>query len=384
MRSFIVLLVAVAAVAFTRFSSLANPSPSPSPSPTPTPSPSPAVAYHAILSGTLAFTSGVNAVGSFDSPTGMDRPTRANVSNAFAIVTKSSGILQYGLQTGVYSIPVVGFAGNKTIQRGANTNLFGPVPLAYLECAPSSNFNVSAGVLATLIGAESTFTYQDWNIQRGAVWNVENAVSRGFRASMSSGKLTATLGANDGFYSGHFGAAEGSLLWVPDASDSLLFVTLIPNVRTPANATASVANKALYNLVYTRTRGNLQLAPYLLYAQSPAAQSLSYTRTESAFGAAVLADLALGGPWSVAARVETLQNSSSATDTSANADLVGYGAGSGANTITVTPTWKHGQTFARVDFSEAHVIDSAPGLAFGASGNSRDQFRAVLEVGVQI
>src|SRR4029077_3901743 len=128
--------------------------------------------------------------------------------------------------------------------------------LAYVEYVPTSSFNVSAGVLATLTGAESTFTYLNWNIQRGSVGNVENAVSRGVRASFSSGKITATLGANDGFYSGHFGAAEGALTYAPDSTDSLLFVALIPNSRTPGNVTASVANKELLNLVYTRTRGS--------------------------------------------------------------------------------------------------------------------------------
>lgn len=342
------------------------------------------VILHAVLSESLAVTSGVNATGSFDSGNGHDRATRANVSNAFVLLSKPQGTFQFALQGGAYSIPVVGVGGNKTIQTNANTDLYGPLPLAYVEYAPSSSFNVSAGVLATLTGAESTYTYLNWNIQRGSVWNVENAVSRGFRAAFSSGKLTATLGANDGFYSGRFGAAEGSLTFAPDATDSILFVALVPNSRTPGNPTASVANKELLNLVYTRTRGNLQIAPYILYARSPAASSLGYNGPESAFGGAFLANWTLSSHFTTAFRYETLHNSSTVGDPSANADLVGYGPGSGVNTYTITPGWSNGHAFARMDLSSVRVTSSAPGVAFGDHGTQRNQFRTMFEIGVQM
>ena len=362
----------------------ADPTPGPSPSPTPSPSPSP-VALHAVLSATEAFTSGVNATGSFDTPTGADLTERFNVSNAFAILAKTSGKLQYAVQGGVYSIPVIGVAGNKTIQSGANTDLYGPIPLADLQYVPTSNFNVSVGVLATLTGQESTFTYEDWNIERGAVWNVENAVSRGFRAAFTSGKATATLGANDGFYSGTYGAAEASLTFAPDANDSWLVVWLDPNPRTPGNPTAAIANKELLNFVASHTTGKLQLAPYVLYARSPAEASLHYAGDESAFGAAILGNYAFCSTFSTALRLETLHDSSTPGDASANADLIGYGPGSGINTWTITPAWQLGHgAFVRADYAHAHVTGSAPGLAFGDRGNGHDQSRVMVEVGYQI
>jgi putative OmpL-like beta-barrel porin-2 len=376
---------AVSSAIFTGSIAHADPPPAASASPSPTPSPvaSPVI-LHAVLSESLALTSGVNATGSFDSGNGHDRATRANVSNAFVLLSKPQGTFQFALQGGAYSIPVVGVGGNKTIQTNANTDLYGPLPLAYVEYVPSGNFNVSAGVLASLTGAESTYTYLNWNIQRGSVWNVENAVSRGFRAAFTSGKLTATLGANDGFYSGRFGAAEGSLTFAPDSSDSLLFVALIPNSRTPGNPTASVANKELLNVVFTRTRGNLQIAPYILYARSPAAASLGYNGPESAFGGAFLANWTLSSHFTTAFRYETLHNSSSINDPSANADLVGYGPGSGVNTYTITPGWSNGHTFARMDLSSVRVTSSATGVAFGDHGSQRNQFRTMFEIGVQL
>ena len=51
-----------------------------------------------------------------------------------------------------------------------------------------------------------------------------------------------TLGANDGYFSGSYGAPEASLTYTPDPSQSLLFVWLDPNSRTPGNPTTSIAS----------------------------------------------------------------------------------------------------------------------------------------------
>jgi len=384
MRTQISIAAAIAAGFLTVTAAHADTSPSPSPSPASTATPAP-VALHAVFSATESYTSGVNATGSFDTATGADVSSRFNVSNAFAILTKTSGTLQCALQAGAYSIPTIGVAGNKTVQSGANTDLYGPVSLAYLKYVPSGNFNVSAGVLATLVGAESTFTYKDWNIQRGAVWNVENAVSRGVRAAWTTGKAVVTLGADDGYYSSKYGAAEASLTYAPDANDSILGVWLDPNARTPGNPTTSIANKELFNLVYTRTSGKLQLAPYVLWAHSPASSSLGYTNAEGAFGAAILADLTWSHNFSTALRWETLHDGSSPTDTSPNADLIGYGPGCGISSWTLTPQWKlGGGAYFRFDVSSAHVTGPKPGLAFGTDGDSSNQSRVVLELGTQI
>jgi hypothetical protein len=145
-----------------------------------------------------------------------------------------------------------------------------------------------------------------------------------------------------------------------------------------------VANKELLNLVYTRNFGSWQIAPYVLYAQSPAAPSLGYTSAENAFGAAFLTNVTLGSKWSASFRYETLHNGSVPGATSSNADLVGYGPGSGVNTYTLTPEWKNGPVFARADFSQATVTAPTPGLAFGSGGTGTGQFRTAVEVGVQL
>jgi hypothetical protein len=138
------------------------------------------------------------------------------------------------------------------------------------------------------------------------------------------------------------------------------------------------------NVVFTHTRGNLQIAPYILYARSPAAANLGYRGPESAFGGAFLANWTLSNHFTTAFRYETLHNSSTINDTSANADLVGYGPGSGINTYTVTPGWSNGHAFARMDLSTVRVTSPAPGLAFGDHGAQRNQFRTMFEIGVQL
>jgi len=168
-----------------------------------------------------------------------------DVSNAFVIVNKTSGTFRYGFAAGAYNIPVVGFALNKTTQTGANTSLYGAVPSIYLEYAPTGRFNLQAGKLATFIGQESTYTYENPNIQRGIIWNMETAVSRGLRANFSGSKFNGALEVNDGFYSGNRLGVEGQITNTPSASTALEFVFVIPNASAPGNTTASIANKRL-------------------------------------------------------------------------------------------------------------------------------------------
>lgn len=117
-------------------SALVNPAAAPAVSPLPVPSATPlaAITFGGIASVSQTWTSGINAVG--------------NLANG-----------------GVYNIPVVGVSGNRTLQFGANTNTYGPVPLAYVSLNPTDNFSVQAGMLATLIGQENTYTYLNPTIQ---------------------------------------------------------------------------------------------------------------------------------------------------------------------------------------------------------------------------
>ena len=356
---------------------------SPTPAPTAPPVPVGKVNFNAVGTVTQIFTNGVNATGSLDTPSGADRASRSNVSNLSVLVSKPNGDFRFGVMAGLYSIPVVGFAGNKTADPNANTGLYGPVPLAYVEYAPSGAFNLTVGKLATLIGNESTYTYQNTNIQRGIVWNMETAVSRGVRFTTAQGPLTVNLGVNDGFYSGHYLGFEGSLGVAPAPSFGYAFNFEIPNASAPPNPTASVANRRLYNPSVTLTSGKWQFQPNVLFVDSPVSSALGYTRDERAFGAVAPASVALSSVWSAGFRVEYGKNGSNPSDLSPNANLLGYGPGSSAWTYTLTPAYKNKSILARAEFSQVSVTNFTPGLAFGTAGTRSNQSRIAIEAGYQ-
>jgi Putative beta-barrel porin-2, OmpL-like. bbp2 len=365
--------------------------PAPAASATPTSSPSPSstslmlgpLTVDGVFSAFSIFTNGVNATGSLDTATGADLPNRTDVSNAFLIVNKESGTFRYGFAAGAYNIPVVGFALNKTTQTGANTSLYGAVPSLYIEYAPNSSFNLMAGKLATFTGQEDTYTYEDANIQRGIVWNMETAVSRGVRANFTGSKFTGAVEVNDGFYSGNRLGNEGQITNTPNSNTTFEFVWVIPNSSAPANTTASIANKRLYNPLVTYTAGKWSFSPYALFVDSPASSALGYTSEEHAFGGVFNVSYAFNSIWSLPLRVEYGQSGSSTKDMSPNANLLGYGPGSSAWTYTLTPTYRRGIFFARAEGSIVNVSNFAPGLAFGTNGNHSNQSRTGVETGIQ-
>src|ERR1700693_4562881 len=93
---------------------------SPTPAPTAPPVPVGKVNFNAVGTVTQIFTNGVNATGSLDTLSGADRASRSNVSNLSVLVSKPNGDFRFGVMAGLYSIPVVGFAGNKTADPNAN------------------------------------------------------------------------------------------------------------------------------------------------------------------------------------------------------------------------------------------------------------------------
>ncbi|HXW50470.1 MAG TPA: outer membrane beta-barrel protein [Candidatus Acidoferrales bacterium] len=393
---FVCAAVASACCLASGLAALAEPTGGPSPapssaSPTPQPTPSPAstsltlgpLTIDGVLSAFTMFTNGVNASGSLDTATGADLTNRTDISNAFLIVNKNSGTLRYGFAAGAYNIPVVGFALNKTTQTGANTSLYGALPSVYVEYAPTAAWNLMAGKLATFTGQEDTYTYENANIQRGIVWNIETAVSRGVRSNFTGSRFTGAIEVNDGYYSGNRLGFEGQITNAPNANTTFEFVWVIPNSSAPANATASIANKRLYNPLLTYTAGRWTFSPYLLFVDSPASSALGYTSEEHAFGAVFNASYAFNPTWSLPLRVEYGKSGSAVGDTSPNANLLGYGPGSSAWTYTLTPTYRRGIFFARTEASIVDVGSYAPGAAFGPQGDDANQFRVGAESGIQ-
>jgi hypothetical protein len=304
---------------------------------TPSPKPSPAVTLTAVVGG-YTFATGQS-------------PGHSDLSNALVTIARTEGAFRYSVTAGAYAFPVVGTPLVSTFAAGANVNLFGYVPIAFVKWVPNSQLTLTAGKIATLLGQENGFTFQNINIQRGLAWNAEPTISRGIRATYTPGKLTANLEYNDGYYSASHRAIEGLVGWQSDPNTNVSFAFITPDRNTPPNLTASVANKAEYDLMIAKQFGKLQILPYFLWIDSPASASNGYASNETAFAQAFLANYAFGGSWSIAARFEALENYSSPTDTNANADLIGFGPGSNAVTYTLTPQYKAGSLTARAEYS---------------------------------
>jgi hypothetical protein len=319
-----------------------------------------------------------------------DHRWRADVDNAQAFINKPDGVLQFFVQLGYYSLPALGTP--YLPAEDATPALYTPFPQGYLKFVPNEHFSVMIGKLPTLVGAESTFSYQNMNIQRGLLWNQENAVNRGVQANYMQGPLTLSLSVNDGFYSTHPGWISGLASYALDKSSTLTFVgagntneTDVSSSRTPLFQN----NQQIYNLIYTRTHGPWTLQPYLQYAHVPKLPQFGANGAASTWGGAVLASYDFGADsapaalrmpgFKLAGRLEYIDSTGSSAGGAPN---LLYGPGSSAWSLTLTPTYQYKNYFARGELSYVGTADTAPGAAFGPDGNRHSQVRGVFELGM--
>jgi len=306
-----------------------------------------------------------------------DHTTNATLGNGMVWLQKTDGVFQFFVQAGAYDLPSMGSSFlplDKTL-----TDLYGPVPVAFIKLQAGKNTSFQIGSLPTLIGAEYTFTFQNMNVVRGLLWNQENAVTRGIQVNQTMGKVTASLSWNDGFYSNRYNWLSGSLAYT-NGPNAISFVaggnygqTAFQKLATPVQN-----NGSIYNVIYTYTKGPLILQPYFQYSNVPTNHSIGVDKGASTTGGAILASYAMKHGFSLPVRFEYIGSSGSAKDGSVN---LMYGPGSKATSFTVTPTYQKGGLFARCDLGYVHLSDMASGSGFGKTGDEQGQFRAALEFG---
>jgi hypothetical protein len=219
------------------------------------------------------------------------------------------------------------------------------------------------------------------NIERGLLWNQENAINRGIQVNQAIGKyLAASFSWNDGFYSNRYTWLTGSLTFTKgphalafvaggNADSKSAFQTLV----TPVQNTGSI-----YNVIYTYTKGAWIVQPYFQYTDIPTNVSIGIANGASTRGGAILVSRAFKHGFSLAARGEYIGSTGSAAQQSVN---LMFGPGSSGESITGTPTFQHGGFFVRGDLSYVNASSFAPGAGFGLAGTSGNQFRAVGEIG---
>jgi len=306
-----------------------------------------------------------------------DNSTQAALNSGQIFLQKTDGWFQFYLQAGAYNLPALGtsfLATDKTI-----TNLYGPLPVGFLKLQAGKNTSILIGQLPTLIGAEYTFTFENMNIERGLLWNQENAVTRGIQLNQTMGKVTASLSWNDGFYSNRYTWLTGSLAYA-NGPHAIAFVaggnygqTAFQNYATPVQN-----NESIYNVIYTYTKGPWIIQPYLQLTSVPTNAKIGIAKGASTDGGAILLSHAFKHGFSLAGRWEYITSTGSAAQNAVN---LMYGPGSAGTSVTVTPTFQYGGLFFRGDISYVHAIDYTKGVVFGPAGLDQNQTRAVAEIG---
>lgn len=309
-----------------------------------------------------------------------DNGSRIDLSNGMAIVQTTRGVVQFYAQAGGYSFPSLGTPYFKAEDAVGDT--FGLLPVAYVKIVPSSNFNLQIGKLYTLLGGENTFTFQNFNVERGLLWNQTNAVNRGVQANYARGPLNVSLSLNDGFYSGKYNWVSATIGYAVSPNDSINAgaAANVGHTRRTSFATPLLqSNGEVYVLGWTHTKGPLTVQFYAQVTRLPRDRSLGISRRASTYGAAVLGKYTVAKEFSVAGRAEYIQSMGSPAN---GAPSLLYGAGSGAWSLTVTPTWQRGILFVRGEGSYVRANSVVPGFGLGPDFDRRAQVRALIEGGI--
>ncbi|MGH7114772.1 MAG: outer membrane beta-barrel protein [Stellaceae bacterium] len=311
-----------------------------------------------------------------------NRSWEPDLSNGQLFVQKTDGIFQFYAQAGAYSIASLGAPYVSAAQAtfGYHTpagNLWGWFPQGFVKIAPTDNFSIEAGKLPTLIGAEYTFSFENINIERGLLWNQENAVNKGVQGNYTIGPVALSVSVNDGFDSGVFNWVTGSATYTLNPANTFELAAggnvgttnHLSSLRTPA----TLNNSQIYNLIYTYNSDPWIIQPYFQATHVPTNLSL-YGPSASTFGGALLVNYDAGSGFNLGGRIEYIGA------TGGNNLL--YGPGSGAFSFTITPTyqWKH--YFARAEFSWVKANSVTGGEGLGPNFNGNSQTRVMVETGI--
>lgn len=313
-----------------------------------------------------------------------DRKAQTDVDNAQVFIQKADGIFQFFLQVGAYSVPDLGFGYTRSTSA---VNTWGLLPQAYIKLQPSKSFSIEVGKLPTLIGAEYTFSFENMNIERGLLWNQENAVNRGIQFNYAIGKVSLSAAYSDGFYSNKYNWVMGSLAYAINGTNTLAFVGGGNLGSTAASSTPGSQyqnNGSMYNVLYTHVSGNWTIEPYLQYTLVPVSSALGVMQKGSTMGGALFINYNITSPnsagvFSIPLRLEYI---ASKGNTAAGAPNLMYGAGSKGFSATITPGYQYKRIYARAELSYVSASGTTSGAALGPLGNSTSQSRALLELGM--
>ena len=332
--------------------------------------------------GTIYVTGAASAFASWQTnPVPGDRDTRADLANGQVFVQKTDGWFQFYADAGAYALPSLGTPFLSAEHTAHDT--YGYLPQAWVKIAPTAKFSIQAGQLAAIVGNENPFTFQNFNIERGLLWNQTPLFSRGVQANYTSGPLTLQLSWSDGYYSDRFNwlTWQASYSW-NDGVDAFSFNGGANIGRTGySSLVAPLAqnNGVIGDLIYSHTLGSWIVSPYIQFSEVPASSPLGFDHDAASVAGAVLASYAVTPEFFLTGRVEYINTTGN--DVPGTPNLL-YGPGSDAWSLTFTPTFQHGVFYARSEASYVGALDAAAGNEFGRSLDKSSQVRLMLEAGV--
>jgi hypothetical protein len=315
-----------------------------------------------------------------------DRSNQFDLSNGQVFIQTTTGPVQFFIDAGLYSMPSLGTAYVHATTFTSNT--YSGLPMAYVKIQPTSVFSIQIGKLPSLIGAESSFTFQNINIERGLLWNQEPVFSDGVQLNYSKGKVSASVSLNDGFYSSRYNWLSGSFAYTINAKDT---VTISGGGALSKYDRATFAtpmfqnNSDILDVIWAHTDGPWMIQPYFQYTHATSVESFGVTYAGAdTWSGAILAKYSFNKLWSLAGRVEYVASSSAAcpaeAEDCAQTNLL-YGPGSKAVSVTLTPTFQKGIFFARAEASYVGISSGTLGAEFGREGVAGSQFRGLIETG---
>jgi hypothetical protein len=333
--------------------------------------------------GKIYVTGAITGYGEVQSnPLSGDHKSWGDISAAQLFIQKTDGMFQFFVQVGPYSLPSLGVPNVRSTTYDDET--YGYVPNAYVKFAPSSSFNIIAGKLPTLIGDETTFTFQNINIQRGLLWNQENVVNRGVQANYSKGPLSLSVALSDGFYSNRFTWITGLVSYAVTSQDTIALAgggNFDKSLHNTFVSPVVYDNSTIFNVILTHTKGPFMISPYFQYTTVGANPAIGIMHGAATTSAAILTKYSFTPAFSVAARGEMITSTGGSVTNPTYTNLL-YGPGSQAFSLTLTPTYQFKIFFLRAELSYVKAQDMTSGFGFGPNGADTNQVRGLLETGV--
>ena len=312
-------------------------------------------------------------------------------SNAQMILQKTDGPVQLLVQTGLYTMPALGVPFTRA--QPTTESYYDYLSQAYVSLTPNENWSLSIGKLAAMGGAESAFTYQNMNIQRGLLWSQTNVITQGMQLNFSQDIFSASFAWNNGAYSDAYNWLGGSLgVKTSNQSNVTLSWTgaILANAQNTTATPLLQNNSQIANLIYQYQSDRWNIMPYMQFTYVPMNTAVGINGQSQSLGFALLStyhvtplENGVAPMFHVSLPVRFEYQSSYGNSNLAN-NLAGlmYGPGSAAWSGTLTPTVQWKKVFARGEFSYVKAFNALQGSAFGANGVNNSQIRLLLEAGV--